>query len=218
MHDKEDNPSLEDIRRKLDDLSTQNSELLRTRLLQASVSAYGQSCAETDRFSTWLMVGTGAALALAIPNLQELEKVVGWLGLKYGLLLILTSLAAGLFQRLTGFRILSESVVEMSSKAASGEELKLYHQAQNDLAAQARNLGIALKPPDPMAVQLSMDQLVSYLPAYLRWYANRAREKARSDPNFFARRRVRLIVRQGLLLVLQFLSLIIGLALILLNM
>ena len=88
---KDDTTKMEnDLSKAAEALSTKTEE----RLLRAYVTSLLSTSAVMDRFSTWLLVGIGAATTLLISNIASITSIVSFESVRWALILLIE---AGLF-------------------------------------------------------------------------------------------------------------------------
>jgi hypothetical protein len=196
------------------DVADSNKEILVRRMFEGAIAAYESSSDVVDRYSTWLLVGTGAALTLAIANLDDLSVILTNLGTKGGLFAILLSLVAGLIQKTLAFRCQSEALVGKAASECFLSEKKAYSESQEALSNKANAVGQRVDIQFA-AEEAVLDKLCECLPFHLRWWVQGVRMKIRRNPAFAYKRRLRLVVAQGHLLYVQVLLVLVGLGILL---
>jgi len=95
-----------------------NSKIFAGKLLSATSKTIGESLAT---YSSWLLVGFGAALTLILANIKTITEYIDVSNIKYSVYLFLIALLIGVIQRLL-FTILASSIKSGSEGERLGKE------------------------------------------------------------------------------------------------
>jgi len=181
------------------------ADIVRTNAEDQLIRAYFRSMRvvspATDTFSSWLLAAIGAAAAFFITNLGSLAPHFYASGIRWALLLLAASVAAGFIQK---FFALLANVQEQASVTAETLMAQAFSEYQatklqiEDLAKQ-----IDHQVQTELRLQRIFKEFRTGLPWLVRWRAEKIHQKILSVPYFGESKAIRTAFRQGICLGFQ---------------
>ena len=146
MHDDTEKIKIE-LSKAAQELSAKTEE----RLLRAYVTSLLSTSAVMDRFSTWLMVGIGAAATLLISNIASITTIIPFENVRSALLLLIVAGLFGCLEKLISRDIQVNLAEEeslqkiLSSVSADYEQRKSVIQGWAEIEGKKVDLSINIK-------------------------------------------------------------------------
>ena len=157
----------------------------------------------TDTFSTWFLAGIGGSIALFVSNLSSLTTLFTPVGLRWTLLLLVGSIAAGFVQKSFAFLAAIQAQAARTTETLLKDALTAHEATEKQIEELAAKL--QHKADTDIRFDRVLDEFEKRLPWFARWRFKRLRPKMASDPYFAETYALRTGGRQNVCLLLQML-------------
>lgn len=135
-----------------------------------------------DRFAQWLLAGTAATAAIMISQMSSLVPLIGIDGFKSSIGCLVLSAFFGLLAK----RKAIQCLITIELVKGIGDRLPPLLDALDTDQAQIEEAAAATNRELTTEIDMSkvLDDALSPLPRYVRWFAKRGFDKGYEDPNY----------------------------------
>ena len=146
-----------------------------------------------DRFAQWLLAGTAATAALMISQMSSLVPLIGINGFKWAIGCLIVSAFFGLLAKHKAIQCLITIEIDKGVRDRLPPILDALDtdRAQIEESAAAANRELSTE----IDMSRVMDDALSPLPRYARWFAKRSANKGYEDPNHALKQGVKYLWR-----------------------
>jgi len=173
-------------------------------------------CPILDSFSTWLMVGTGATVALMIANIDKILPILGQKYYRTSLCLLAVSMLFGFLQKYVSIMIFGFSIVDDRMRTLLEKLFKAHSEEEEKIGEMAKAANISVE------TEIDLKTVSSELEKAFPWYIRRKMienfYEGQKDQLLPYRLHIRTLFRQGFYVVMQFIFLILFIVIVALKM
>lgn len=134
-----------------------------------------------DKFAQWLLAGTAATAALIISQMSDLIPLIGLSGFKWAMFCLIVAAFFGLLAKRKAIQCLITLEIDKEVGSRLPPVLDAFDADQN----QIQEAAVAMNRELETDVDLNrvIDDALSLLPKFVRWFAKRSAMKGHEDPN-----------------------------------
>jgi len=163
-------------------------------------------CVILDSFSTWLLVGSGATVALMVTNIDKILPRLTQPYYRTSLYILAVSMLFGFLQKFVSITIIGFNYIDDKIRTSLGALFENHNKEEEKIGEMAKAANI--KVDTNIDLSIIQSELKKAFPWYVRGKMLRNFEMGRNDVLLPYRTHVRHLFKQGIYVVLQFIFLI----------